>query len=572
MTFNGRMKLGCKLPELKSTVNSDIPLTPKELALWLSQLPLLNIKQLAHQIPEYLQEINLIEMPDKQRLKMLEQLRPIVAHIYESSTKRFRGDVLNLSAESQEIQWLMNVLIGEMAIGYQRLLFNMAEKSPNWFNKKHYAVLAQRAAYYLGERVYLAYILSSLVPDDAWQELNATYAFSRELNLNTIKLKDKFAYFASKKGDINSVYNRIVLLSMVAPYSLRGAELEQIYYGLSPWMNDLKLLKVSEAASTQGYLYIVDLDEDKGVLSCSYIQAGGNQYILDSTELDFKLTRWLESGEGPESAAYKGMSKTLLIDIISKLESTKQRAEERIHTHGERVEVVIGLENIDLFLTHVHSVLNNDGHSPIPRIQIEQFTNDVFWGEHEEGDWDQLDFSTHQVAQGKGETVGEEISGSEVRRHLFNIENESKFGVCLSCSSLQGSGLFIGELIFIQGYEPEIWTLGIIRWMTVKNKKLEIGLYLLSARVDKVIVNSKDSVDNNTINALWMAEGEYGDTILLPRAKFQVGEQLQLTLKGEHLDVSLGKIVWQSEGFSQFCLIIENKEPEKSSNQQDFLI
>ncbi len=163
MYVDGQAILGYELPNLDGG-NSEIPMTPNQLEKWLTALPILNIKQLAYELPKYIQELNRTNISDKQRLNMLEQLRPIVNHIYGTLTKRFRGSNLRLSKEYQEIQWLLNVLIAEMANGYKRLLFAIANRKPGWFKKGHYVLLAQRTLYYLGERICLSYLLSVDVP------------------------------------------------------------------------------------------------------------------------------------------------------------------------------------------------------------------------------------------------------------------------------------------------------------------------------------------------------------------------------------------------------------------------
>jgi len=570
MKFNGQAELDYQLPEFEITTATDIPLTPSQLEKWLSELPILNTNQLAYQIPKYIQDLNRVKLSDKQRFNMLEQLRPIVAHIHQSLTKYFRGSNLSLSTEHKEIQWLINVLMAEMAIGYQHLLFSLAKNNPSLFSRSQYVLLVERTAYYLSEKICLSYLLSTAVPDSVWKELNATYAYARKLKLNKKKLKDEFAFFAYNKGNIDSIYNRILLLSLVSPYSLRSAEIEQIYFGMLPWLNGIKLLNSSKAKNGD---YIIDLKQDTGP---KYQETGlhsDDKHLIDCSGLLSNLKAWLATGNAPKSANHKGMSKKLLNEVISKLESTKQRKDERLHNQGDRVEVVIGLRNIDVFLGHITSLIEEQD-SPIPEIRIDKDADKLILND-DNSDWDTLHFYAPKDAPKQrhesGVTSIEESKEPEVRRHIFNIENESERGVCLSCSDLHGTGLYIGELMFIRGFDPETWTLGIIRWMTLHNKKLKVGLYLLSAQVERVIVGREGVAgDDVTINALWMAEGEHGDTILLPSAEFNTGDELLLDHKGDELEVTLGKVVWNSEGFSQFCIIANNVDVKAGEAKKTF--
>jgi len=576
MEFDGQTELAYQLPEFEKELTSQIPVSPSELEIWLSELPLLNIQRLAYQLPKYVQEINRIKLSDKNRLEMLEQLRPIVAHVSGALTKQFRGGNLSLSIESQEIQWLLNILISEMAIGYKRLLFNVADKNPNWFNRNKYTLLAERSAHYLGARICLSYLLSTTVPTHVWFELNSTYSYARKLKLNTRTVRDEFAYEGMNKGNIDTIYNRVLLLTLVSPYSLRSAELEQVYYGLLPWLDGIKLLAVS---GTMKNVHILNLKQDRGPEYQSVALHGDDKYSIDCTELVKKLDTWIYTGNAPDSSLNKGMSRKLLVEVRTKLNSIEQRTDERFYNQGEQVDVVIGLQDIDLFLNHINSLVN-DKQSPILPVEVDEpeITDDeeeIFWGDTNlEANRNALRIHTEQnyLAKKHVHPVVHDEKSQEVRQHVFDVENESERGACLSCSYLHGSGLYIGELMFIGGFDPQTWTLGIIRWMTVKGKKLEIGLYLLSSQVDQVIVKRVDSEGDIAINALWLAAGEHGDTILLPSAEFSTGDELHLDHKGDETDVVLGRVVWNSEGFSQFCMTVKEAEEDDLADDEDFLI
>ncbi|PHS26199.1 MAG: hypothetical protein COA83_03980 [Methylophaga sp.] len=562
--------LAYQLPELISPRKAaDIPLTPIKLEKWLASLPLLNINQLSYSIPKYIQQLNQINISDKDRFAMLEQLRPVVAHLYMSLTKRFTRRNLDLSRESQEIQWLAHQMIYEMAVGYQRLLSNMAQKKIGLMNRNQYTVLAQRTMYYLSEQIRLSYMLCCVPPKNAWFELNCTYAYALNHNLTTSKLKDDLAYF-EEKGSVDTLYNRILLLSVVAPYSLRGAELEQIYYGLTSWSELIQLQK--NDGFSDGYA--IGVDDDYGPVYYPRLENIANKRVIDSSKLLRQLKRWQNSDDRPESFDQKGMSDKLLEQVILALGAEKVDSEEQYEGDNEPVEVVMGLQDIDLFLEHIDAIMNDDViNSPIPKVKIAESELDTG-----SIDWDTLQFYTPTIQPTSAREVSvkkhvqqQEADVPTVRRHKFTVENESKMGACISCNDLHGSGLFIGEMMFIRGYDPQIWTLGIVRWMRISSNKLYVGLYLLSAQVDGVLVNKEGTTVELTMNALWMADSDDGDTLLLPRAEFRTGNQLQLTHHGEEIFAILGKEVWHSEGFAQFSFSTQGVEKDSSESFEEYL-
>jgi len=549
MRFDGQTVLGYQLPKLVEQADLDIPLTPKELEVWLANFPSLNLQLLTNHIPKYIQDLNRVTLSDKRRLEMLEILRPMVMHIYQALAKKLRGMNLTLSDEFQETQWVASIMMAEMAIGYQRLLFNLAIRNPSLFDRGQYVLLAQRAVYYLGEKICLSYLLSLSVPERVWRDINATYAYTCKLKLNAKKVNDDVAYFESNRGTIDDVFKRVLLLTIISPYALRSAELEQVYYGLSPWFNGIKLVKLTES---EGDHYTINLEQDMGPEFQNSVSAIEDEYHIDCTKILENLRLWLETGSAPRSASSKGMSKKLLIELITKLDgSSRCRLKERIVTKGDRVEVIIGVDGIELFLSKLGESSSDESDSA--------WMNDESRNEND----NLLHFYTPEdVSKQKMDSVSTiENKNSAEQHHAFDIKNESEQGVCLSCSHLHGAGLYIGELMLIRGFEPEIWTLGIVRWMTLLNKRVEVGLYLLSTCVEQVVIRQQGVETDATVNALWLVNSESGDTLLLPSAEFETGDKLQVNHNNEMLDITLSESVWSSEGFSQFSVILAKREP-----------
>jgi|GEM_PF-2532196 len=95
--------------------------------------------------------------------------------------------------------------------------------------------------------------------------------------------------------------------------------------------------------------------------------------------------------------------------------------------------------------------------------------------------------------------------------------------------------------------------------MSVSDKELKVGIYLLSAKLEWITVDKMDTNDDVSIDALWLAGGEHGDTLLLTRAEFETGDFIELNHHSERILVTLANTVWHSEGFAQFKFIIKSK-------------
>jgi hypothetical protein len=558
MTYNGQAFLGYQLPELlDAKMTKGIPLTLKQLDIWFSSLPLLNVRHLSSQIPQYIYKINRLPISDAQRFLILERLRPTVDYLYDSIIKQINSRNLYLSKEYRESEYLTRELIMGMAIGYQRLLFNKAKQKPYFFSRNRYRLLAQRTMYYLGEQIRVSYMLSTTVPKQLWKDFNVSYAFSLYFRLNKGKITDQFAYHQNNKGSIENLYHRILLLAMISPYSLRNGELDHVYFGLEPWLNDIKLTRTIKEQSSG---YVIEIQSDIGPSYADEIKLGKKSLIVDSSKLLNKLQTWLESGVVPKLADNKAMSTKLLKHLISNLDVSERPVRQRLDCDGEQVEVIIGLQDIHVFLEHVRAIVSDntaDLLTDINKDESSETNND--WGRHLESSWDAHQFYESSVSstQYRPQNRSEERMKPSVRRHDFTIENESETSICLSCNSLHGNGLCIGELMIIRRNNSVAWTLGVVLWMSLSDKELKVGLYLLSTKVDWVTVEKMGTNDDVSIDALWLAGGEQGDTLLLTRAEFKTGDYIELNHHGERLLLTLADTVWHSEGFAQFKFIVK---------------
>lgn len=575
MALNRQSDLGYELAEIDSKLDVDLPITPDKLEQWLSQLPLLNIQELLRQIPSYIQNINHLAISDKHRFKMLELLRPIVAHIYREIIKRFRSEKgLNLSVEFQEMEWFIHVLLREMARGYQRLLVNIAHKEPGLFSRNHYALICERIMFYLSDRMSFVFMLHSIIPRTVWHDLHSTYRYALKSKLKQTTIKDDYVSSQPIKETIDNLYKRVLLISTLSPYSLRSAEIEQIYYGLLPLLHKIKLTPLTSDFN-EGF--VVNWQQDNGANFVSSVDEHSESWSIDMSELIEELKMWLETGKGPHAAEDKGMSEKLLAEMIGKLEGVIQRKSERFPVDGQQVEVIIGLPSIEAFLGRVDA-LKNDAEMPIKEIKKDEFTINHHWGEKsKQGDWDSFSYSPLDAPKSDSKKQAAENTEQEIKetkRYFFEIENESEAGVCLSCEPEQAKDLFIGELIFILGHDFVTWTLGIVRLMKVENNKINLGIYFLGEKVDSVTARRSGVREKNkTANALWLHEGQAMETLLMPSAQFKSGDEIIVNYQDLELTIQLSDVIWKNEVFSQFLFeLIRSEGGDTPSSEHDYLI
>jgi len=579
MALNRQAELCYKLATLTGQFSSDLPDKAESLEDWLAERPMLDVEQLLYQIPSYIQEMNQVDLTDKVRFEMLEMLRPITAHICREIIKRIRkGKGLSLSLEFQEMEWLINVLLQEISLGYQRLLFNKTIKNPRFYNRSDYALLAERAMYYLGERIIFVYMLHSVVPHSIWHDLNSSYRFARKAHLNAIQISDGFALKQSMKCTIDIIYKRILLLTILSPQSLRSAEIEQVYFGLLPLIDTIKLTTDFSSSNEQ---HIINWESNLGPHYSDAINHNADNWFIDTAEFINELTKCLNTEQVAVLDVDVGISKKLLKKIISKLDGSMKRTDKRIRADGQRVEVIIGLQNIDVFLGNAEALKNNTD-SPIQKKESDEGTiNHHLHEQATQGDSDTSFYNAidtakpgvdqEEVVKKANEPVGE-------KHYYLKIENESAAGVCLTCDTSQAEGLGIGELLLILGRGVDIWKLGIVCWIKTENKKVDLGVYFLGGELD--CINVSLATDSKNIRkAHWLQKGQSGATVLLETTAFRPGDVINTQRRGIDLTLILHEIIWENEVFSQFgfeLINVETNTTESDSThakrEQDYLI
>jgi len=234
-----------------------------------------------------------------------------------------------------------------------------------------------------------------------------------------------------------------------------------------------------------------------------------------------------------------------------------------------------------VFLGYEDAV-KDDVDEPMKEIESDEFTINHHWNEKStKGDWDSLVYNpVDRVSSDTAKKVVAKTNQEvEQRRYYFEVENDSAGGVCLRCNSEQAKGLVLGELILILGQDLETWTLGIIRWMKVNNKKVDLGVYFLGEQVDFISLSHTVQQSKVARKVLWLQDPQSAASLLVPIAQFIPGDVVSTQRKGVELTLMLHEIIWQNEVFSQFrfeLIDIEKKETdseeETAATEQDYLI
>ncbi len=535
------------------TSEQTIPLTSETLSDWITTLPMLDNKLLASTISDYVTEINTLVLKGDDRLELLELLRPVVERIMAEMVRESRGRYVEITTENSARQHNAGTILRNMAIGYQRLLVDAA--TPSWFgaSKKDKTLLVGRVLFYASEQLRLAYMLCAFEDKAAWEALNISYHYAVVEQIDKNPLKDPLAY-RNGKGSLDLIYKRIILLAMVLPYSLRGAEVDQIYTGLSEVVSALEIAAITEP--TDDVMHMVNLKQSSPPSLQTTLVSKGSYYRIGNGDLHQKLSRYLSTGERPEAAQEKGLSDRILKHLCHHLEPIKRRTQSRVTRGSNRINAVIGLE-------HIHNFL---GQMTVIEVAEEVLVQEEI---KKEG----LVFSRHDLPP-KQIAVEKVIAMPiEVPTYQFELENESEKGAQLSCRDLRGEGLYLGCFILLESMVSDIWMLANIRWIRLKNEQEAIfGVELLSSEVEVVEIRlpEKETKAKASIlpKILLLKTPAQADTLLLAKIQHQKGQRLILYRQGNEESIVLEEQTWESGGSVQFSYSIQPPEPDLEADNE----
>lgn len=347
-----------------------IPVTLKTLETWLLNLPMMNVMEAGTRLERYLHHLNLTEVPDKIRRTLLDHIKQTVSIYMDMFYKGLHGRVIDLTDERKELYQLVLSINKNMADGYMFLLQQISNKEPNFFTRKKYVDLTINSLFFLGEQLHLSYLIYAPQPKGVWQAMHVIYIYALQRDLHQIELIDEGIYLYEVTAD--KLYKRLLLQSMISPKSIKSAQFAQVYQGMMPWLNGIKLTLICNIDEPSGGYYINVKSDTGPVCLQTYNQDEHKlEWEIDNTTLISRLEQWVSEGGYTDPETKSTISKDLLTYLILMLKAHFIAKSKRIPSGGV-VNTIIGLTQIlaELKLEEhdepkddktLHTVIDNQG-------------------------------------------------------------------------------------------------------------------------------------------------------------------------------------------------------------------
>lgn len=225
------------LPEISSSAAPEFA-DAEGCRLWLEHVPLANVAAAQRQLLVQVEAYNCYAVSAAERLAVMEALREAVNFVQIEQAKRFANRALPMADAELAIFEDTDDLWEDMRIGYARCL--VAAQDGDSGVKAQAGLVAQRALYYTGMKMFHHYRAYREVPTLDWRHLHAAYQIAEDLDVVDDPVKD-FLNRDVQESSPHIAYARAVLMALSNPNELSQRQLTFVAYLLERWGSKLEI-------------------------------------------------------------------------------------------------------------------------------------------------------------------------------------------------------------------------------------------------------------------------------------------------------------------------------------------
>ncbi len=507
-------------PSQHAADNPAVERNASRLKQWIGELPVMDVVETVRQLHAAISPFNELDLPDAERLKLLEVFRQGFEEIlftYDDSRLR----VLPLAAAqrddlAEDIMWLYL----ELAAGYKILVRNGHQEG---LQPAHDSLLLQaiyRAMELIAHALLYALRAGKAAPPLARLELHQLYAFAEAGGAVGQRLRALRRETAVPT--IDRLYKQCLLMDLLDMERLSGLELMEAFVLLEAHASHCLIDTAQPAASGE---FLIDLMADEAPRPAD---KSGDPPLLPR-RLDVRPAReameaWLAE-HGDDSSGFMEQDVRLMRVLVGLLGSHWGRQQPRFAAR-RFVKVALGVEALTHFLAdtgRIAQACNAEVHGGIEVLSLdsEEETRYLL------GDWQMLDKSD----------TGCLLVGRPAADAAFPAE---------------------GTLLGVVGFEadfPQRLSLGIVRWQgEISEGRCKLGVEVLEGAAQPVLVaDSAADLDQAPGHGFYFprdAAAKRPAALLLPR----LGEAhpLHVQVQGRAFVVDVVAVLRETPEFVQY--------------------
>jgi hypothetical protein len=538
--------------------------TPRDLNRWLADLPKANLGETARLLYQGLVELNQLDIPADERMRLLELFRPEVYFICRSLERYFLNKAIMLEERARKVANLCQALQTHLATGY-KLVISEALHNPARDKGQLLAASLQRATHSLCLPLIRACQLYCPVPEGLWLELHQLYQLAAQHNLEKTAVRDGLA----RHGDTSTVleaYSVALLLGCAQTNQMRQNSIAPLAEVLETWAP----LLVLQSAQLPSSLYAVGPNQDAPPRYRSLFKQEEVPGLLgmDTQRLVDAIQQYLLLPDQPSKNAEFKVPEGFNLDLLQHLGAAWGEIAERTFQRNPgqgTLTLCIGMSAAHFYLAGGRSfadLLKSDQEATSATFKQTNVT-DVWAGafDAQAVDWEEgLALADIHYSGLKEDAKAEDAvePGEVYPTYSLPVVNQSPGGYCLSWLKEVPAQLQAGELLAIQDTVQASWRVALVRWIRqVRGGGTQMGIELIapSAQPCGLKLLRKGDPSSQYLRGLQLPAIEaisQPANLITPRLPFQQGNKVLININGVESKAVLGSRHSTSGSFNQF--------------------
>ncbi len=581
---------GLTLRELQVYHKPAIELTPKQISLWVEQLPAANLGESSRNTYRLLVDINQTILEPELRLSLLKLIEPVAVRLVDALERQFINNHISLNDKQRKIAVLVQAIQTELSIGFHAVIESITIEGLKRSSKKLLILAIGLAITYHGLVILRCYQLYASVPGRVWRELYVLYQLARThgIETKTFKSSGKELSHTAKECFI-----QILLLSIANPYQLRQAEIELLWEILPNYVEFCTL----EGHAFNKYPFLLNLNSSMPPVQKSLYRKKTDEICLKLSVIGIIDQLKQDLTRVQEKARYSARKTMVFKHLIHCWSPNTQRSFARTNCE-DNIQVSIGLgathyllmeslmmrqtidsadesDELELNSQTLDAMEGSLKNATIAVVTSEKDRLNVHADRHylstssitSEDVWAKLYQPDRAVSQHEQEKYVTKRSRDTIVRDSYKVQdcdliNMSPGGYCLQISSSDlPKHAQTGEIIgFIEGAIPnQQWSIGVVRWVRrqVKGNDVQMGVQLLAPDAIPISIQLRNSRsdDSNYQRALLLPAltgvGQAATIVTNPLA-FNINNKVRVTEISQKYEVRLTKEISSSGSSRQF--------------------
>ena len=501
---------------------------------WLDSLPYADFLRTARLIEEATRATNAQPVKASARLELVEVYTRPYRYYVESQIRAGAQHTLQSIETMQGQIGLMKQIAVNLALACRLSSDDLLKQKTSWRQTKPPLPALLGSLHYLSHAMIFGFLEYAPIPKSVWRQLHSIYEFAESIQreLETVPMPGQ----KDVTSTIADTYKRIVLATLVDPHRLPFGAIWEVYEQLRHWTRYVQL-RPFESISAPGGCFIIDLDSDNRPLppdKQAEISATKRARILDCAALggvvEDQLDR-LDAGQPltTESRLSPYFARVVLGQMLRAWGVPPSRNFAREPRSGN-VGLVRGMAAVYFNLNDRQDF--DPGRDP-----------------------DTEDEDTWQPPTTAGGAA------PVYQAEQWSLVDQGMGGFAVISSERPPQTVRVGDLVAfasnISGKEE--WTLGIIRWLMVRQSKSHrLGAQIIAGNISAIGVRATTGSlqDRRFRRALLLESGERGKSaaVITERGFHVKGRELELRIDDRVRPTRAGALMEGSVAFECFEL------------------